>query len=53
MDENGDPICMKISFWKDRSCLNKLFRISYNVERSFFVAIYFYFYPSIAIWFTF
>ena len=53
IDDNGDPICMKISFIKDRDCVNKLFRIIYKVFRIFFVSIYFYYYPALAVWITF
>lgn len=53
VNENGEPICMKISFVKDRSCANKLFRMVYKLGRIFFVSVYFYFYPAMAVWCTF
>ena len=53
VDDNGDPICMKISFIKDRTCLNKMFRMIYKIFRIFFVSIYFYYYPALAVWITF
>lgn len=53
MDENGDPICIKISFVKDRSITNMMFRMIYKLGRVFFVSIYFYFYPAMAVWCTF
>jgi len=53
VDENGEPICMKINFWRDRSFLNKFCYLVYKVMRVFFVAFYFYFYPPISILLTF
>ena len=44
---------MKIDFIKDRSCANKLLWSVYKIFRIFFVSIYFYFYPPIAIYLTF
>lgn len=49
VDANGDPMCQKIEFWRNRSCTNKLLRLIYKCERIFFVAFYFYFYPAIAV----
>ena len=48
-DEFGEPICMKINFWKDRSCLNKFLFLVYKLMRGFFTSIYFYFYPAVSI----
>lgn len=53
LDDNGEPVCMKIGFWRDRSCLNKLLYLVYKFFRYFFVSFYFYFYPPIAIFLTF
>ena len=53
VDENGEPICVKISFWHDRSCMNKLLYLVYRLNRSFFVGIYFYFYPPLQLVLTF
>lgn len=53
LDADGDPLCMKVSFWRDRSFFNKFFYLVYKVMRIFFVAIYFYFYPPISILLTF
>jgi len=48
-DEYGEPLCMKIEFWGDRSCFNKLLFFIYKCMRTFFTAFYFYFYPAISI----
>ena len=53
VDENGEPICLKIDFMKDRSCCNKLLWSIYKIFRIFFVSVYFYFYPPFAIFLTF
>ena len=53
VDENGEPICVKISFWHDRSCMNKLLYLVYRLNRSFFVGVYFYFYPPLQLVLTF
>lgn len=53
LDDNGEPLCLKISFWGDRSCVNKMFFLIYKLMRGFFVSIYFYFYPPIALMLTF
>ena len=53
MDENGEPIAMKIRFWGDRSCCNRLLFSIYKFFRIFFVAVYFYFFPPISLFLTF
>ena len=53
VDENGEPVCLKIDFWADRSCFNKTLFLVYRIIRSFFVGIYFYFYPPMSIILTF
>ena len=44
---------MKISFWRDRSCFNKLFYMIYKVNRIVFISIYFYFFPPFSIFLNF
>ena len=44
---------MKISFWSDRNCMNKLAYLLYKMARAFFVSFYFYFYPPLSILLTF
>lgn len=53
IDENGEPICMKINYWRDRSCVNKLLWLVYKTFRIIFVSFYFYFYPPLSIYLTF
>ena len=53
MDANGDPIAMKINFWRDRSCFNKIFFLVYKVNRIVFISIYFYFFPPFSIFLNF
>jgi len=48
-DEYGEPMCLKICFWRDRTCVNKFLFLVYRVMRAFFTSIYFYFYPAISI----
>lgn len=52
-DEFGEPMCMKISFWRDRTFFNKFLFIVYKCMRTFFTSIYFYFYPAISIMLAF
>ena len=53
VDANGDPIAMKINFWRDRSCFNKIFFLIYKVNRIVFISIYFYFFPPFSIFLNF
>ena len=39
----------KISFWLDRSLMNKLYRLIYKVMRFQFVVLYFYFFPLVLV----
>mmetsp|Transcript_12956 Transcript_12956/g.15378 ORF Transcript_12956/g.15378 Transcript_12956/m.15378 type:complete len:135 (+) Transcript_12956:1346-1750(+) len=42
-------MCMKISFWRDRTIFNKFIFLIYKALRMFFTSVYFYFYPAISI----
>lgn len=53
MDENGEPMPIKIRYWSDRTCCNRMLFSIYRVFRIFFVSIYFYFFPPISIFLTF
>ena len=44
---------MKIRFWRDRSCLNKIFFLIYKLNRIVFISIYFYFFPPFSIFLNF
>ena len=44
---------MKINFWRDRSCFNKMFYMTYKVSRIVFISIYFYFFPPLSIFLNF
>mmetsp|Transcript_19400 Transcript_19400/g.22958 ORF Transcript_19400/g.22958 Transcript_19400/m.22958 type:complete len:80 (-) Transcript_19400:77-316(-) len=43
--EDGKPLVNKISFWSDRTLMNKLQWIVYKAVRFHFVVCYFYYYP--------
>jgi hypothetical protein len=43
------PTHIKISFWKDRSCMNKFLYIVYKVIRCFYVSMWFYFLPFVVV----
>ena len=49
VDDYGEPVCMKINFWKDRSLFNKFMFLVYRLMRTFFTSVYFYFYPPLSI----
>ena len=48
-DEDGKPMCNKISFWYDRTCINKFYWLVYRISRFGFVVCYFYFYPMLLV----
>ena len=43
------PTHMRIDFWYDRSCLNKLLYLVYKALRVMFVSVWYYFFPFIAL----
>ena len=51
--KTGEAICNKINFMQDRTFFNKVLMGVYRILRSYFVSIYFYFYPLLSLIFTF
>lgn len=51
--KTGEALCNKIAFLKDRTFFNQLLTMVYRLLRSYFVSIYFYFYPLLSLIFTF
>jgi len=47
-DENGDMRPLRVAFMK-RNCINKFYFIIYKICRIFYVSVYFYYLPAIAI----
>ena len=43
------PTHMRVDFWYDRSCLNKLLFLAYKALRVCFVSVWYYFFPFIAL----
>ena len=44
-----DPVYIYIDFWTDRTLMQKMRRIVYNVFRSFYVSVWFYFLPFLCL----
>lgn len=53
VDDFGETMGIKIGFWRDRSCCNKLLMLQYRIFKSFFAGFYFYFYPMFSVVLTF